>query len=150
MNIKIVEKDITNSEATLILHQTNCQYTMNSGVAKAIKNKWPIVYSEYMSLKSQDLGNIQIVKIEPGKYVVNMFAQKYYGYDGIRYTSYDALDKCLQAVAKFCCEEEIDSVAIPYYMSCDRGGASWDVVLALIENAFKDNLINIEICKYKG
>ena len=150
MNIKIVEKDITTSDATLIIHQVNCQHVMGSGVAKAIKNKWPVVYNDYMSLKEQKLGMIQTVKVEPGKYVVNLFAQDNFGYNGQRYTSYDALDICLKQVAEFCQNEMIDSIAIPYYMSCDRGGACWDVVLALIMDAFKDNYINIDICKYNG
>jgi O-acetyl-ADP-ribose deacetylase (regulator of RNase III) len=149
MRIYKVEKDITQSDATLILHQVNCQHTMGSGVAKAIKTKWPRVYHDYMSIEEQKLGMIQTVKVETNKYVVNMFAQDKYGYDGKRYTSYDALDKCLQQVAEFCRNEMIDYIAIPYNMSCDRGGASWNVVLSLIENAFKDNFINIEICEYK-
>lgn len=147
MRIYKVNGDITNSNATLILHQVNCQHTMGSGVAKAIKTKWPKVYHDYMSLDEQKLGTIQVVKVETNKYVVNMFAQDKYGYDGKRYTSYDALDNCLRQVAEFCRNEMIDYIAIPYNMSCDRGGASWNVVLSLIENAFKDNFINIEICE---
>lgn len=150
MNIRTVEKDITNSNATLIIHQVNCKHTMGSGVAKAIKTKWPIVYDKYMSLKEQKLGMIQTVKVESNKYVVNMFAQDNFGYDGQRYTSYDALDNCLKQVAEFCRNEMIDSIAIPYYMSCDRGGACWNVVVDLIIDAFKDNFINIELCKYNG
>ena len=90
----------------------------------------------------------QVVKVESNKYVVNMFAQEYYGYDGKRYTSYDALDTCLKKVAKICEEEGIKKVTIPYNMSCDRGGASWNVVVCLIEEAFKNKKINIELCKY--
>lgn len=148
MSMYIVEKNIVESDATLILHQVNCQHTMGSGVAKAIKDKWPIVYDNYMDLKEQNLGDIQMVKINNTQYVVNLFAQKYYGYDGKRYTSYDALDTCLNKVAKICEDENINKIAIPYNMSCDRGGASWDVVVALIENAFKNKRINIEFCKY--
>jgi O-acetyl-ADP-ribose deacetylase (regulator of RNase III) len=150
MNIRIIEKDITTSDATLILHQVNCQHAMGSGVAKAIKDKWSIVYDKYMSLKEQKLGMVQIVKVEKDKYVCNLFAQDNFGYDGQRYTSYDALDTCLKQVAEFCQNEMIDTIAIPYYMSCDRGGACWDVVLAIIENAFKNSFVNIELCKYKG
>jgi O-acetyl-ADP-ribose deacetylase (regulator of RNase III) len=148
MSIIIVNKNIVESDAVMVLHQVNCQHAMGSGVAKAIKEKWPIVYNEYMDIKEQKLGDIQVVKVESNKYVVNMFAQEYYGYDGKRYTSYDALDTCLKKVAKICEEEGIKKVAIPYNMSCDRGGASWNVVVCLIEEAFKNKKINIELCKY--
>lgn len=148
MNIKFIEKDITTSAATLIIHQVNCQHTMGSGVAKAIKTKWPKVYYDYMSIHEQMLGDIQIVKVAEDKYVVNMFAQNNFGYDGQRYTSYDALDICLRQIAEFCKNEMIDTVAISFNMSCDRGGACWDIVLAMINNAFKSNYGEIEICKF--
>ena len=150
MKINYVEKDITTSDATLIIHQVNCQRAMNSGVAKAIKTKWSKVYYDYISIKEQTLGDVQIVKVEPEKYVANMFAQDKYGYNGYRYTSYDALDSCLRKVAEYCKNNMIDKIALPMFMSCDRGGASWRIVLAMIEDAFFTNDIEIEICSYSG
>ena len=146
MNIKIVKKDITTSDATLIIHQVNCQRVMKTGVAQAIKNKWPKVYYDYISIKEQTLGDVQIVKVAENKYVTNMFAQDNYGYNGYRYTSYDALDKCLRSVAEYCKNEMITKIALPMFMSCDRGGASWRIVYAMIEDAFFTNDVEIEIC----
>ena len=40
------------------------------------------------------------------------------------------------------------SVAFAYKMSSDRGGADWNVVLAMIESVFKNTDITIEIWKY--
>jgi hypothetical protein len=45
-------------------------------------------------------------------------------------------------------ENNLTSIAIPYKMSSDRGGADWDVVLALLKSAFNDTNIRIEIWKY--
>lgn len=42
-------------------------------------------------------------------------------------------------------ERNCKSVAIPYKMSSDRGGADWNVILAMIESVFKDTDITIEI-----
>ena len=150
MKINYVEKDITTSDATLIIHQVNCQRAMNSGVAKAIKTKWSKVYDDYMSIQKQTLGDVQFIKVEAEKYVANMFAQDKYGYNGYRYTSYDALDSCLRKVAEYCKNNMIDKIALPMFMSCDRGGASWRIVLAMIEDAFFTNDIEIEICSYSG
>ena len=36
---------------------------------------------------------------------------------------------------------------MPYKMSSDRGGADWDVILAIITSIFKDSDIIIEIWK---
>lgn len=41
----------------------------------------------------------------------------------------------------------ISRLAMPYKMSSDRGGADWDVILSLVNSAFKDTDITIEIWK---
>ena len=41
----------------------------------------------------------------------------------------------------------INRLAMPYKMSSDRGGADWDVILAIITSVFKDSDIIIEIWK---
>ena len=107
MSITFVKQDLTTSDAQYICHQVNCQGKMNSGVAKAIREKWPIVFTTYWNTflnKSNLLGTILTVDLndyEPKTWpespiVINMFSQEHYGYDGKRYTSYDAFDNCLQ------------------------------------------------------
>ena len=152
MEIKYFDGDILTSTAPIIMHQVNCKGVMNSGVAKAIKEKWPIVFDEYLRFYQNLttdvlLGITQFVKIGTDRYVANLFAQEKYGYDGIRYTSYDAIDKCLKSVARNAENGEINRVAMPYKMSSDRGGADWDVILALVNSAFKDTDITVEIWK---
>ena len=117
---------------------------MNSGVAKAIREKWPIVYTKYLEAwqsaprRPQLLGTILPVDInnyEPKTWsqapiVVNMFSQEHYGYDGKRYTSYDAFWSCLGRI-----RESIpkgSKIAFPYKIGCDRGGANWDVIYTMI------------------
>ena len=34
----------------IICHQVNCQGKMNSGIAKQIREKWPVVYKKYSEL----------------------------------------------------------------------------------------------------
>lgn len=152
MEIKYFDGNLLESNAPLIMHQVNCKGVMNSGVAKAIKEKWPIVYDEYQKFYSYLpidtlLGTTQFVKIGNNRYVANMFAQERYGYNGIKYTSYDAIDKCLRSVARNAENGEIDRVAMPYNMSSDRGGADWEVILAMVNAAFRDTDITIEIWK---
>ena len=45
--IRYVKGDITESNCDIICHQVNCRGAMNSGVAKAIREKWPEVYEQY-------------------------------------------------------------------------------------------------------
>ena len=96
MQIKNINGNLLDSTAEFIVHQVNCLGVMGSGVARAIRDKWPVVYDEYSKLfqntaewTSHLLGKIQIIKISDTQSVVNLFAQSNYGYDGRRYTSYD-------------------------------------------------------------
>lgn len=152
-----------------IVHQVNCRGKMGSGVAKAIKEAYPKVYVEYiekynaahtrlyedfpldqatmMSVSDLLLGEIQFVDIGEGKHVVNFFAQETYGYDGKRYTSYDAFWNCLHLF-----KQEVpkgSSVAFPAQIGCGLGGANWTIILQMIiEVLGKD--YEIYIVDYNG
>ncbi len=150
----IVKGNVLDSNADAILHQVNCQGVMGSGLAKEIKERYPVVFHEYkalcdrfksVSIANQNplLGNIQIVykenynvnDVKDKQVVVNLFAQDKYGYSGRCYTDYDALRKCLSAVNKMFRGKNI---AVPYGMSCGRGGADWEIVSKMIEKELKD------------
>ena len=153
-----VKGNLLDSNCDYICHQVNCQGKMNSGIAKSIREKWPVVYNNYIIKCNQAeedavtlyggyemapcgsdmlLGDIQIIDIyeynvmpEFKQYVINMFAQQYYGYDGRRYTSYDAFWSCLGKI-----KEEVpkgSSIAFPYNIGCCRGGANWEVICSMI------------------
>ena len=47
--------NLLDSSADIIAHQTNCSGSMNSGVAKAIKEKYPRVYEQYMKAYEKGL-----------------------------------------------------------------------------------------------
>ena len=42
-----VKGDLLEANLDYYCHQVNCQGKMGSGIAKSIKEKWPIVYKEY-------------------------------------------------------------------------------------------------------
>lgn len=57
MSVYFVKGDITKSDCKYICHQVNCRCKMGSGVAKAIRTKWPVVYTEYMGMaEDEDIG----------------------------------------------------------------------------------------------
>lgn len=145
--VKIVNGNLLDATEDLICHQVNCQGVMGSGVAKAIRDKWPEVYDRYVAYThtyqgGDLLGSILIVPIGNAKGgVINMFSQNNYGYDGSRYTSYDAFYTCLEKirdnVSRHC------SIAFPYKIGSDRGGASWDVIYAMICDVLGDRDVTI-------
>ena len=156
--IKHIKCNIFESGADFILHQVNCQGVMGSGVAKQVKDKFPKVYDEYKKWCNTIpldvlLGQVQFVNTQEDydtsfKGIINLFAQNNFGYDGNRYTNYDALRNCLEFI-----EETITwhaTIAIPYLMSCYRGGGDWNVVYKMIDEIFDGSNIDVLICEYDG
>ena len=127
--------DLLESDCEYICHQVNCQGKMGSGIAKQIRNKWKAVYDMYMNVASpSQLGHIQKVFVKDLKInmrcVVNMFAQEHYGYDGRRYTSYDAFWNCLHELKEKTPKGK--SIGFPKGIGCGLGGANWEVILQMI------------------
>lgn len=150
MEIKIIEGDLLDSKTDLIVHQVNCRGKMNSGVAKAIREKWPIVFEKYKQLcdaKGQKIGMCQPVSISDTQKVINMFSQYDYGYDGKMYTSYDAVNECFEKIKTYMELKGLKSLSIPYNMCCCRGGANWAVIMELFKANFEKTDFLIEIYK---
>ena len=153
-NISLLEADVD-----YICHQVNCMGKMNSGVAKAIRERWPIVFTTYQAYYNQNTksgGNTllgDILFVNPNDYepktwpespiIINMFGQFGYGYDGKRYTSYDAFDECLQKIKHYVPKGK--KLAFPYKIGCDRGGADWEIIFAMIKSHLGEDY-NIEFC----
>lgn len=146
--------NLLDAQTDVIAHQVNCQGVMGSGVARQIKEKWPNVFKKYDLMcfeyedKSDLLGECQLAEINKTQCVANLFGQQWYGRDVKRYTSYDAIYEALTNLAVQMMDNGRESVAFPYKMSSDRGGADWNVILAIIESVFKNTDITIEIWKY--
>ena len=146
--IHFKKMNLLEADVDYICHQVNCQGKMNSGVAKAIRERWPIVYTTYWNTflsESNLLGKILLVDIneyEPRTWpdqptIINMFSQEFYGYDGKRYTSYDAFGDCLQKIKETV--PKGSKIAFPYKIGCDRGGGKWNIIFGLISNALSED-----------
>lgn len=153
MSIHFRTGDICSSNCQYICHQVNCQGKMNSGVAKVIREKWPIVYDKYVDWQmsydawahaaaaNEDrinellgiamLGRTLQVPVSENQTVINLAAQLDYGYDKKRCTSYDAFWMCLGEILKTV--PKGSSIAFPSRIGCVRGGANWDVILTMID-----------------
>ncbi len=141
--MKFVTGDITTLKEGIILQQVNCRQKMASGVAKAIMEKWPVVYTEFMKVKGDDwkigadlLGRAQEVYVAPKVMVFNLFSQQYFGREGgHRYTSYDALDEALQKVKAFLDLHELSAADVHHpAIGSGLGGAHWPTVASIIEH----------------
>lgn len=134
-----IKGNLLEADVQYICHQVNCQGVMGSGIAKQIRDRWPIVYDKYQEIYMSHLmkggvylqGHSQIVPIDDNKKVINMFAQLFYGYDGKRYTSYDAFWACLGEI-----KEKVpkgSKIGFPVRIGCGLGGANWSIIRTMIE-----------------
>lgn len=144
--IDLVNGDVTNVECDIILHQVNCKGVMGSGVAMAVRQKYPEVYYAYLNLTGSHLGRtelllgaVQTVNTHDGKTVANLFSQNNYGY-GQLHTDYEAIKTGLTKLNNIA---KGKTIALPYKMGSDRGGGSWDVVYGIIVTTLVDCDIKI-------
>lgn len=164
--IEIIEGNLFDTDAKFICHQVNCMGEMGSGVALQMKQRFPHVYEEYKKVASSDmLGKVQIVPVKPKyigydcgsiaipsneQWICNFFAQDNYGYDGKQYTSLEALEKCFRTMCWKAHERNNNfsaTIAMPYKIGCDRGGADWDEVYSMMQKIFNELDTHVELWK---
>jgi O-acetyl-ADP-ribose deacetylase (regulator of RNase III) len=127
----------------IMVQQVNCRGKMGSGLAKAIREKYPMVYEHYRAeyeLGLLELGYTSYIEVEENKFVANICGQDRYGYDGKQYTNYEALRKGLEDVKMMAHELNVD-VVIPYRLGCGLGGGDWNYVSKMIDEVFKGDLV---------
>jgi hypothetical protein len=146
--MNIIMKDIMTVEKGIICQSVNCQGVMGSGLAKSIRDKWPIVYDEYTNFCKRDcfsfdfqlLGRVNMVWAGEHLEVFNLFGQLHYGNDGKRYTDYCALNECFLHI-----RNNIDftrnDIYFPYLMGAGLGGGKWGVILKMIDFYFPNAII---------
>lgn len=147
--IEYIKKDVTTTELGIVAHGVNCQRTMGSGVALAIRKKWPTAYSAYMDNPGGKamLGTCQLVSIydDESLWVANCYTQVFYGKNG-KFANADAVGRSMSTCLRYA-----DVFGLPVYMpriGCGLGGLDWDKeVLPQLEAVSEEfNRVLIYVC----
>lgn len=128
-------------EYNVIVHGCNCFHTMGSGVAKAIKDKYPDAYKADKELTDKGdrskLGTVTAAMIpENDLIVVNAYTQYEYGKDGKQYVDYKALRSAMEEIKEAFTPEDY-KIRMPKIGS-GLGGGDWDTIASIIEQVFDD------------
>lgn len=146
---ELIHGDILDVKKGIICHQVNCSGVMGAGLALQIKNKYPIVYNEYMKfvnnadMKINNFGETLLVEVDNDLYIANLFAQFTYGRGGI-HTNYGKFQECLERL-----KNTIDNneklqglpICFPHKIGCGLGGGEWKQIFNLIVKYFPDAFI---------
>ena len=135
--MRYVVGNLLECEEIVIAHGCNCQGVMGSGVALAIRRKWPDIYEDYRKIFEDDLYDpklgdcISDVTEDGTKVILNLLTQESFGTDR-RHVNYAAIVSSLVAYIDDI-REDIDSVtiAIPK-IGAGLGGGDWNVIELLL------------------
>jgi len=144
MKIEYVKGSVVDAAESIIAQGCNAQGVMGSGVAKAIRDRWPEVFPRYRVFIDEiraagrnPLGCTNFANVDPygdDKMIVNMITQEFYGRDGKQYVDYDAVRKCMnllnRRVGMFSTSPH--RVAMPK-IGAGLGGGDWEVISQIIE-----------------
>lgn len=156
-----VKQDITTVDEGIICHGVNCRRAMGSGVALAIKNKWPNIYISYLhnGEGAKVLGTCQIIHVGAAIYVANCYTQLDYkgyqrtkGYNFRNDNSKDVLADpfAIESSLNFA-YQQAQNYELPLYVpriGAGLGGLDWDTdVLPIIETLdAKYETVDTTIC----
>lgn len=160
MSVEIIHGNLFDTDAKIICHQVNCRGVMGGGVAKQVKDRFPHVFGAYKHLcmttpTEKLLGTVQFVSVSPEGYgdgrigdghqvIANIFGQDDFGYSGKCYTDLEALQIGFRNIYNATFRKNNfwnATIALPYKIGCDRGGADWEIVSDLIERSFPNRTV---------
>lgn len=135
-----------NGEVDVVIHQTNCQGVMGSGIARQIKEQYPEAYKEYKELQEDGCGKLYLGEVSAAVgikrvnqkrhgMILNVNGQDKYIDRNKCNTNYAYLAVGLIASCEYL--EKADVVAMPK-IGAGLGGGDWNVIEAIINSVFHD------------
>lgn len=144
----IENSDITKVKAGIIVHGCNAQGVMGSGVAKQLRATYPDIFTDYKALIDESykdgrspLGKVAWSDITTDLVVANAITQTFYGQDGKKYVSYDALDAAFASIASFAKTEEY-VIHVPYLIGAGLGGGNAGIIEEIISANTQNLVVN--------
>lgn len=157
--ITMIKGDLFFVKSGVIAHGCNAMGVMGSGVAKTMRELYPVAFSTYKmyvensKLQGKNvLGTINPVRIDDQLTIVNLITQSSFGRNSnIRYVSYDAVDDCMKSLGLFMIEtlqtqRKRVSLNMPK-IGAGLGNGDWDVIKSIIKDRI-DNVIDLDINIY--
>jgi O-acetyl-ADP-ribose deacetylase (regulator of RNase III) len=146
--INYINGDVTTTKDKLLLHGTNCMGGFGSGVAGAIRRRWPAVYDTFKTYPTgaEMLGTFIPFTVTADLIIGNCFTQHFMGSDGKKYASVDAVRASLTIAFGFATLSNIKAISMPK-IGAGLGGLNWDddilPIVTELSEQYDDITINI-------
>jgi O-acetyl-ADP-ribose deacetylase (regulator of RNase III) len=125
--------DLLQTDIRHIIHGCNSRGAMGSGVAKAIRDKYPQAYRDYSDCYNNsglELGTVVVSVQDDGKVIHNAITQQDFGSDPSRvYVSYWAIANVFRHIESW----GIKEIALPQ-LGAGLARGDWNVISSIIEN----------------
>lgn len=144
--IKYAKGDVLASKANIVAHGCNCRGGFGSGVAAAIKTKYPKARHYYLDKYEEDgwkLGDVQFVMQWDGRWIANCATQDGYLPRGVCHADYDAIRSCMEKVKDFA-KPSSQTIAIPK-IGAGLAGGDWDKIEAILNEVFSDYDVTVYV-----
>lgn len=149
MPIKYEKRNITSITEGVIGHGCNIAGAFGSGVAGAIRQKWPKMYETYMTDFNSGvlkLGFTHVVNLDDSLHIANIMTQEKYGMDGNVYADIEAIEEGLHNLCAYATVHNLDVYIPP--IGCGLGGLNWkkDVLPRIEKVSSEYPELNITVC----
>ena len=164
MSIEYIKGDLFETDCKYMAHGVNCQGIMGSGVAKIVRDRFPVNYYWYthyaqkrlsaITDSSKLLGDVLChnehgaPELENGKQWFHLFTQDVYGYDGHRFVNYEAVYKCFQTLTLIkrmsVMFPDFNELAIPK-IGAGLGGGDWDIISTIIKKTVCESGLRVKV-----
>lgn len=139
--------DMLTAESGIIMHGCNAQGVMGSGIALAVKTKYPAAFTDYKDFCNstsidQRLSKTVFSIINSQLIIANSITQLHFGREDKQYVSYKAIQECFITVAE---SAALHKLPIHYPMiGAGLGGGDWAVISEIIDDVFSQyRFINV-------
>ncbi|MBS3167933.1 macro domain-containing protein [Candidatus Woesearchaeota archaeon] len=138
-----VTADILELKVNAIAHGCNTQGIMNAGLAKVLKERFPIMYKEYKAYCETEMfnpGDIHFYRNPKGPNIINIATQ----IELEKGARLDYIEEGLKKIEDSYSRWGINSLAVPR-IGCGLGGLAWRDVRRVIYSIFGSSNLDVRV-----
>lgn len=155
MAFKIKNGDLfANVTEGYIMHGCNAQGVMGSGVAKIIRDMYPLAYLQYKQWHDDfglALGDIITVQVTPDLVILNGITQHLFGRDGGPYVNYPALQHVFDEGIKIIEQGVVSCTDLHMpLIGGGLGGGDQDLIIEMMKDTFEAVNTDVTLWMYKN